>query len=359
MIPFITTPYGYEMRPIRAPRSRLAGTFLIFVLIFALVIPLPYVIFRPGTPDNVLGKMISVPSSFAAEDVAERDKDGRLFLTTVYVTTPRTKVLGAEIIYAWIRGDQSVYPRSAIYPDGADPKKIKSQEKLEMTTSQQSAIYNALTFLGYKVATRARIVEILETSDAAGRLKIGDLILKVDGKSVASASEIVDLVRAKSSGDQISMEVERDGEILTFPKIELISNDQGSAIGIFLTVDFDSPVDIEIDIKDTGGPSAGMIFTLGIIEKMTGEDLIRGRRIAGTGTIDVKGRIGAIGGIESKLIGARGSGATIFLAPVDNCDDIAHIPDGLQVIPVATLKEAVEVLRDDDPSDRASCKSLR
>jgi len=155
------------------------------------------------------------------------------------------------------------------------------------------------------------------------------------------------------------MEVEREGAILTFPKIELIANDQGSAIGIFLTVDFDSPIDIEIDIKNTGGPSAGMIFTLGIIEKMTGEDLIRGRRIAGTGTIDIQGRIGAIGGIESKLIGARRSGATIFLAPVDNCDDISHVPDGLQVIPVATLKEAVEVLRDSDPSKRPTCQTLR
>jgi PDZ domain-containing protein len=359
VIPFTTAPYGYEMRVIRSPRSRIAGTFLVLVLIAALVLPLPYVIFRPGTPDNVLGKMISVPSTLGSDDLAQRDKDGRLYLTTVYVTTPRSKVLGAEILYAWIRGDQSVYPRSAIYPDGSNPKKIKSQEKLEMTTSQQSAIYNALTFLGYEVETKARVVEILEQSDAADKLKIGDVILRVDGKSVASAAEIVELVRAKSPGDRISMEVEREGAILTFPKIELIANDQGSAIGIFLTVDFDSPIDIEIDIKNTGGPSAGMIFTLGIIEKMTGEDLIRGRRIAGTGTIDIQGRIGAIGGIESKLIGARRSGATIFLAPVDNCDDISHVPDGLQVIPVATLKEAVEILRDSDPSKRPSCQTLR
>jgi PDZ domain-containing protein len=122
VIPFTTAPYGYEMRVIRSPRSRIAGTFLVLVLIAALVLPLPYVIFRPGTPDNVLGKMISVPSTLASDDLAQRDKDGRLYLTTVYVTTPRTKVLGAEILYAWIRGDQSVYPRSAIYPDGSNPK---------------------------------------------------------------------------------------------------------------------------------------------------------------------------------------------------------------------------------------------
>ncbi|MGA1279554.1 MAG: S16 family serine protease [Candidatus Nanopelagicaceae bacterium] len=183
------------------------------------------------------------------------------------------------------------------------------------------------------------------------------MIRTVDGRDVASSSEIVEIVRSKSPGDSITMEVERDGVLRTVRDVKLIENSQGAAIGLFLVVDFDSPVPISIDIRNTGGPSAGMIFTLGIIEKMTGEDLLRGRKIAGSGTIDLEGRIGAIGGIEAKLIGARRKGATIFLASVNNCDDIAHIPDGLQVIPVATLREAVEVLRDPDPSNRPTCSS--
>lgn len=359
MIAFLTRPYGYEMTPLRKGKPHLAATFLILILFIALVLPLPYVIFKPGKPSNVLGTMISVPSSFAESDLAARDKEGRLYLTTVFVTTPRSKVFGAEILKAWIRGDETVYPRSSIYPEDSDPKQIKGQEKLQMTTSQEFAIYNALSYLGYKIETRARVVEILKQSDAMDQLEIGDVITKVDGREVFSATEIVDLVRAKSPEEEISIEVVRDGARLTFPKVGLMENDQGSAIGIFLAVDFDSPVEIDIEISDTGGPSAGMIFALGIIEKMTAEDLVRGRKIAGTGTIDAQGRIGAIGGIANKLIGARRSGVTIFLAPVNNCDEITHIPDGLQVIPVATLKEAVEVLRDDDPSDRPSCQRLR
>lgn len=359
MIPFLSSPYGYEMTPIRQRKSRLVGVFLALVLVIALALPLPYVIFRPGTPENVLGEMISVPTSYATDDLASRNREGRLFLTTVFVTTPRSKVFGAEILKAWIRGDEAVYPRDAIYPDGQDAKQIRSQEQFEMTSSQQYAIYNALTFLGFEVATRTRVVDILEQSDAMGKLEVGDLIRKVDGRPVASSTEIVDIVRSKSPSETISIEVERDGQLLTFDNVELIQNAQGSAIGIFLVVDFDSPVDISIDIKNTGGPSAGMIFTLGIIEKMTGEDLLRGRKIAGSGTIDLQGRIGAIGGIENKLIGASRKGVTIFLAPANNCEDISHIPDGLQVIPVATLKEAVEVLRDPDPSDRPSCRTLR
>lgn len=355
MIPFISTPYGYEMTPLRPSRSRFAVIFLALTLVITLALPLPFVIFRPGTPSNVLGKMISVPEENQSVDLEGRNPDGRLYLTTVFVTTPRSKVFGAEILDAWIRGDATVYPRSSIYPEGGDPVEIRNQEKFEMTNSQQYAIYNALRFLGINVETHARVIEILEQSDAKGKLQVDDLIRKVDGKSISNSAQIVELVRKKSADQSLSMQVERDGKIIDIPKINLIQNAKGSAIGIFLAMDFKSPVDVSIDIKRTGGPSAGLIFSLGVIEKMTGEDLVRGRKIAGTGTIDIDGRIGAIGGIENKLIGASRIGATIFLAPISNCEDIEHVPDGLQVIPVSTLKEAVEVLRDPDPTDRPGC----
>ncbi len=100
-----------------------------------------------------------------------------------------------------------------------------------------------------------------------------------------------------------------------------------------------------ISVKDTGGPSGGLIFALGIIEKLTSEDLLAGRVIAGTGTIDPSGKVGPIGGIDEKLIAAKRSGATIFLAPSDNCEDVHHIPAGLSVYSVSTLKEAVKVLQ--------------
>ena len=277
MIPFLSSPYGYEMTPLRQKKSRIGILFLAIVLVIALALPLPFVIFRPGTPENVLGSMITVPQSYANLDLASRDDDGQLFLTTVFVTTPRSRVFGAEILRAWIRGDEAVYPRDAIYPQGQDAREIKSQEQFEMTSSQQYAIYNALSFLGFKVPTEARVVEILKESDAIGKVEIDDVIRTVDGRDVASSSEIVEIVRSKSPGDSITMEVERDGVLRT--------------------------------VRDV------------------------------------------------KLIGARRKGATIFLASVNNCDDIAHIPDGLQVIPVATLREAVEVLRDPDPSNRPTCSS--
>lgn len=109
---------------------------------------------------------------------------------------------------------------------------------------------------------------------------------------------------------------------------------------------YDFPVKVSITLKDTGGPSGGLIFGLGIVEKLTAVDLVAGRTIAGTGTIDGAGNIGAIGGIDEKIIAAKRAGATVFLAPSANCSDVTHIPAGIKVFSVATLREAVSVLED-------------
>ena len=105
-------------------------------------------------------------------------------------------------------------------------------------------------------------------------------------------------------------------------------------------------VTVAITLKDTGGPSGGLIFALGIIEKLTPVDLLAGRTVAGTGTMDGVGHVGAIGGIEDKFIAARRAGATVFLAPSENCNDVHHIPKGLVVYSVSSLREAVSVLKD-------------
>jgi PDZ domain-containing protein len=315
------------------------------------------VIFKPGDPENVLGSMITVPEEFQSLDEAEFKKGGKLFLTTVYVTTPKSKVFGFEILKAWIDGDETVLPRDSVYPKNQPASEIKKQESQEMTSSQENAIFNALSYLGYNVPSRAKIVDVLKQSDAHQSVKEGDLIIEIDGREVDRVEQIVDVVRAKNPGDFISLVIERDGKRISIPKVTLMENSLGAAIGIFLTTTFDFPIDVKIQIKDTGGPSAGLIFSLGVIEKMTEEDFVRGRKIAGTGAISTNGEVGAIGGIESKMIGARREGATIFLAPLDNCGEIRHIPKGLQVIPVKSLKEAISALRSKDPASIKGCQA--
>lgn len=106
------------------------------------------------------------------------------------------------------------------------------------------------------------------------------------------------------------------------------------------------PVHVSIILKETGGPSGGLVFALGIVEKLTPVDILAGRTVAGTGTIDSRGNIGAIGGIDEKIIAAKRSGASVFLAPSENCRDVTHIPSGIKIYSVATLKEAILVLQD-------------
>jgi PDZ domain-containing protein len=129
---------------------------------------------------------------------------------------------------------------------------------------------------------------------------------------------------------------------LKFPVTkQSVTNKDGSRSTKYLL-----PFPVNISLKDTGGPSGGLIFALGIVEKLTLEDLLRGRVVAGTGTITDAGNVGAIGGIDDKILGARRAGATVFLAPADNCADVTHIPSGITVYSVKTLTEAVGVLKD-------------
>ena len=113
--------------------------------------------------------------------------------------------------------------------------------------------------------------------------------------------------------------------------------------------------DISIAVKRTGGPSGGMIFTLAIIEMLTKENLLQGRSIAGTGTIEKDGSIGAIGGIEEKILAAKRAGADLFLAPASNCSELSSIPEGITVASVATIDEAVAALNSKTPK---GCDSL-
>ena len=106
------------------------------------------------------------------------------------------------------------------------------------------------------------------------------------------------------------------------------------------------PIRVSITLKETGGPSGGLVFALGIVEKLTPEDFVAGRVIAGTGTIDGAGIIGAIGGIDEKIVAAKRAGATVFLAPSENCADVTHVPAGMKIYSVSTLKEAILVLKD-------------
>mgnify|MGYP003335401856 FL=1 len=334
-------------------------TRLILTVLFglALLAPLPYVVVRPSTPENVMEKLISISGAptFPVQEGSE------LFITAVLVSDPQSYVSGFEVLKSWLSGSSAVFPRAEIYPPTQSNQEISAENKAEMTNSQNDATAAALNFLGYQLTKFVTLSGTKSSSDSHGQLMAKDRILEIDGQKISTSTQIHSIITRHKMGDALPVLVQRTSQSgstqnLTFD-IKLTPNEAGDpALGIYVQNSYEFPFTVKFNIDKTGGPSGGLVFALGIIEKLTSENLLKGRKIAGTGTIDSEGNVGPIGGITEKMIGASQAGATIFLAPAKNCVDIKHVPKNLLVIPVSTLSQAVTVLRNTNPEAFAGCR---
>lgn len=325
-------------------------------MLVAFFAPTPYVLMSPGTPQNILGDAISISG---AETFPTK---GKLSVTSVMVTNPDSYITGFDILYGWITSEQAVLPRAEIYPKNESAEESNKQGAADMQESQANATSAALTLLGYKSESKLIINSVNPNSNAFKQLLSGDQIISVDQILLTSASQIPNYLNSKKAGDTVKVKVIRgsNGSAPIEIPVKLSKRDDGSAyIGVNIETKHNFPINVKIKLDETGGPSGGLIFALGIIEKLQSEDLVRGRNIAGTGTITDTGEVGPIGGITEKIIGAKKAGVSLFIAPIDNCSDITHteLLNGIKVVPVATLSEALAVLRAPDNAKLASCKS--
>ena len=334
---------------------------VLILLITAFVIPLPYVIIEPGDPQNTLGKVEKGSSKRLIEitGVKTFPTTGKLNLTSIYVSSPEAKILGFDVLTAWIDGEKSVQPREVFFPKGISNKEVNQQNALDMRQSQEHAKVSALHYLGYKIPEKIIISTITKASPNKKILQNGDEIIKLNGVEVASAADfrkqLAAISVAKTPSDKMQLTILRKSEEKVFTVSTYKLPAKQKVLGLMVESKYHYPFTIKIGLKDVGGPSAGLMFSLGIIEKLRSENLTRGRNISGTGTIDAFGKIGPIGGIEEKLIGAARAGSKLFLAPALNCDDIHHIPKGLQVVAVETLAEAVTALKNQDLESLPAC----
>lgn len=322
-------------------------------MIFALLAPLPYVLVEPGTPSDTLGKVKGKPVLEIVGTKARPTKvfptTGKLNLTSIWVTSPSSYLQTFELLRAWIDGERSVQPREVFYPKNVDPKEVIDENVADMKNSQLSAQLAALNYLDIPYTQNLIVENFTKNSPNKTILKKGDQLISYAGQKIYSASQLRALI--------ISTESKRvQATILRAKKEEEITLQvRANAIGVLISEDYNLPFSIKVNLKNIGGPSAGLIFSLAVIEKLTKEDLVRNRNIAGTGTITPGGKVGPIGGIEEKLIGAARAGVTLFLAPAENCPDIRHIPKGLQVVPVENLTEAIAALRERDRERLPMC----
>ncbi|WP_328462124.1 PDZ domain-containing protein [Actinoplanes sp. NBC_00393] len=306
-----------------------------------MVAPLPYVVLKPGPTVNTLGsdngtEVIQVKKGETSTST------GQLRLTTVNVQSQ------VELVWAirgWLSGEDAVVPRELIYPPDQSEKQVQEQNAQEWRQSQTSAETVALRELGYPVLTY--VFEVTKGSPADGALQKDDVITAVDGTAIAGPGQVTELVRAKPAGTTLTVSYERDGKAGSAQVTSRAGEDDDTPrIGIDIRTKQPNPFDIEIDLDKIGGPSAGLMFTLGIIDKLKPEDLTGGKIIAGTGTIDDDGNVGAIGGIPQKLVGAKDAGAELFLVPKDNCAEALRNPvDGLVMAEVATVDDALTALQ--------------
>ncbi|MCG2799262.1 MAG: PDZ domain-containing protein [Cellulomonas sp.] len=332
----------YSPRSITLSVSLLVSAVLAAVLA---VLPAPYVVDSPGPTKNVLGEQDGTPL-ISISGATTYDSTGELRLTTVSeVGSPGYPALAPEVVAGWLSAWAVVQPSDTSQDTGQTQEEVEQTNTAQMVSSQENATVAALTELGYEVPATLTVAGVQEGTGADGALAEGDVITAIDGTALPDYATMVNLLKAVTPGSTITVSVQRDGAQLDVPVVTGTRSDGGALIGVYIDPTFDPPVDVTISIDGIGGPSAGTMFALGIIDRLTPQDEANGQVVAGTGTIDVTGAVGEIGGIRQKLAGASRDGAAWFLAPSGNCSEVVgHVPDGLRVVSVSTLHQAREAL---------------
>ena len=325
----------------RRGATLLLGAVLLLLLIWqAGTAPVPYVELGPGPTENTLGSHDGKPI-ITIDGRAETASAGQLRLTTVNV---RDNLTLLDAVRGWFSGNSAVVPRELVYPPDKTEKQVDEENANSFKESQTSAETVALRKLGYPV--QVTVTEVSKGLPAEAVLKPGDVITTVDGAAVTSSQKLRDLIRAKPAGTSLQVGYTRDG-VAAVAAIATVAGEDGSPrLGVVIEHRQPAPFDVKFELDRIGGPSAGLMFTLGVIDKVDPVDLTGGVRIAGTGTIDDEGNVGPIGGIPQKLRGAKRDGATVFLAPAANCDEAkANAVKGLPMVRVATIDDALAALQ--------------
>ena len=340
--------------PPRRSRSSTIGWSLILlamlVTIVVALVPSPYVIEQPGPVFDTLGEVEVGGEAVPLIDIQNATTyptEGSLNMLTVSINGNRDNRLNwFQVASAWFDSSKAVVPIDNVYPEGVTVEQSNEQSQIDMQNSQQEAIAAALTDLGYEFSTSLEIVDVSTDKPANGVLEAGDTVVSVNGQTFTDVTGLKSAIAANGVEAPAAVVVSRDG----VERTESITPVAGAGasdpvLGITVKGNFVFPIDVTIQLEKVGGPSAGQMFALGIIDKLTPGSLTGGNDVAGTGTITGDGTVGPIGGIRQKMYGAVGAGADYFFAPADNCNEVVgHVPDGLTVFAISNLSDSLAAL---------------
>ena len=338
--PLSWEPYP-EPRPRRWARWAVPGVVVVLLLFGAAQLNLPYYALAPGDARQV-NDLIRVP------DDRKFPPDGRVLLSTVSLS----QVNALQALRGWLDSEIDVLPEDQVL--GTTQRDDFTKQNLQlMDDSKQAAVVVALRRLGYQVPEEGKgalLVQIEEGSPADGRLAQGEVVVGVDGRPTTLSQEVVAGIRAHKVGETVRLDVTGVNGERRVEEIALAAREGSSDgfLGVVLRTKeqkFDYPFEVVIDSGTIGGPSAGLAFTLGVIDNLSVGELTGGKKVAATGTIELDGSVGDVGGVVQKTAAVRAAGADVFLVPVGEYDEaVAHAGAYLDVVKVATLDEALAVM---------------
>lgn len=344
------------MRP--QVRNRWSAAALILISLLAvgsIVAPVPFLARSPGPVFDVLGDFDGKPV-LEIKGAKSFPTSGQLDMTTVSEAGGNGGSLTVvSALVGLFDPDSSVVPAEEKYPNGPPPEDDREVQQKVFAASQSVALAAAANQVGRPVTSQAVVFDVVPDSPADGLLRAADVIKSVNGESVDDGRQVGEIVSALPAGSTIVFKIIRDGAAKTESVIsksvpidpEDPDGPSKSVVGIFVDNHYESDFRAKVSLDDIGGPSAGLVFAMAMVDHLQKADMFEGHHVAGTGTIGPDGSVGPIGGIDKKMIAAKSAGVELFLAPVDNCAEVtASTPTGLTVVPVDSLDRAIESTQD-------------
>ena len=318
---------------------------LVPVVVFAVllgVVTVPFVSLGPGPTFDTLGE-VEGKQVVAIEGVPTKPTSGHLNMTTV---SQRDGLTMGQALALWLSGSQQLLPRDLVFPPAASREDIEKSQNADFQNSEDNAKYAALNYLKYPTAVT--VEKVNDPGPSVGKLEVGDAIDSVDGTKVSTVEEFSTLLKSTKPDQEITLAYRRKNSAPGTARVKLGRNEDRpyGYLGIAVLDAPWVPFTIDFNLANIGGPSAGLVFSLAVVDKLDTGNLNGGKFVAGTGSIGADGKVGPIGGITHKMQSAQEAGAEVFLVPAGNCDEARSMPDDtMKLVKVENLPQAVDALK--------------